>query len=198
MEKTWSLFMFVVVVILLLSTQLVSAATIFTATLTGDQEVPPVMTEASGVASLVLNDAQTRLEINIEILGLDLDGLQTPSNPADDVVGAHIHRGAFGTNGPVVFGFISPDSDLNGDLLIDPVAGTIFSGWDLNEGNGTTLSAEIASLLNGDLYFNVHTNTVPSGEIRGQINVVPIPGTLLLFGSGLLGFVGLRRKFKNK
>jgi hypothetical protein len=198
MEKTWSLFMFVVVVILLLSTQLVSAATIFTATLTGDQEVPPVMTEASGVASLVLNDAQTRLEINIEILGLDLDGLQTPSNPADDVVGAHIHRGAFGTNGPVVFGFISPDSDLNGDLLIDPVAGTIFSGWDLNEGNGTTLSAEIASLLNGDLYFNVHTNTVRSGEIRGQINVVPIPGTLLLFGSGLLGFVGLRRKFKNK
>ena len=174
----------------------VSAATLFQATLSGDQEVPPTVTTASGTASLTLNDAQTRLEINIQINGLDLDGLQTPGNAADDVTGAHIHNAPAGNNGGVVFGFIGPNSDANGDLVIDPVAGTIFSGWDLLEGNGTTLQNQLTDLLNDGLYINVHTSTFPSGEIRGQIQVVPIPAAFWLFGSGLLGLVGIARRKK--
>ena len=170
----------------------------FEATLNGDQSVPgPVSTSASGSAPLKLNDVQTRLEIEITIVGLDLDGLQTPGNPDDDVLALHIHRGQPGTAGPVVFGFIGPDSDLNGDLAIDPVEGTIVSAWDLTEGNETTLSDELASLMAEGLYFNVHTPVNLPGEIRGQITLVdrvPEPAASSLLVVGALAGMLLRRR----
>ena len=167
-----------------------SAVTIFTATLSGAQQNPPVATSASGSATLTLNDAQDRLEISIQLNGLDLDGNQTPGTNLDDVVLAHIHRAAVGVNGSVVFGFIGPNSDTNGDLMIDAAAGTIFSAWDLTEGAGTTLAAELQNLANQLLYINIHTVANGGGEIRGQI--VPEPGTSLLFGLGLLGLAARR------
>jgi hypothetical protein len=159
-------------------------AAIFSTTLSGDQEVPPVNSDATGSAALILNDAQDRLEIDIQFAGLDLDGNQT-SDPGDNVTGAHIHRAPAGSNGPVVFGFIGPNNDENGDLVIDPAAGRIFSGWDLNEGNNTTLAAELPNLFNEDLYVNIHSVEFPAGEIRGQIAVIPIPATLPLLAAAL-------------
>jgi hypothetical protein len=70
-----------------------------------------------------------------------------------DVVNAtliHIHRGAAGVNGPVAFDLGSPAS---------PVAAT----W-----TGMT-PADVADLLAGNLYLNIHTAGRPAGEIRGQI-----------------------------
>lgn len=171
-----------------------SAATIFSATISGDQVGPnPVVTDAFGTASFLLNDAMTRFEINIQIFGLDLDGNQTPGDTSDDVTVAHIHNAPAGSNGGVVFGFIGPDSDLGGDLVIDAVAGTIFSGWDLGEGNGTTLEAQLPSLLSNSLYVNIHTTTNPGGEIRGQI-VLPEPATAGLLALGLLMLRRVRRR----
>ncbi len=172
------------------------AISMFQAMLTGDQEVPSVATSASGFASLALDDAQTRLEITLQLFGLDLDGLQTPGDPSDNVTGLHIHRAPAGANGPIVFGLIFPNSDLNGDLVIDAAAGTVTSAWDLNEGNNTTLAAELPNLFADGLYLNVHTVTHPSGEIRGQITaVVPEPATVILMGLGLVGLgVAGRRK----
>jgi len=45
--------------------------------------------------------------------------------------------------------------------------------------------------FNNPTYFNV-----PIGD--GFTNLVPIPGTVLLLGSGLIGIVGIRRKYNNK
>ncbi|MCO6440750.1 MAG: CHRD domain-containing protein [Nitrococcus mobilis] len=166
------------------------AVMVFEANLSGDQEVPPVTSLASGSAELALNDAQTELAILISLAGLDLDGNQTPGVNDDDVVAAHIHRAPAGTNGDVVFGFISPNNDTNNDLVIDAAAGTIFSVWDLGEGNSTTLAAELPNLLNEGLYLNIHTPSFPGGEIRGQIlPVVAIsePAIFALFGVGLFG-----------
>ena len=163
----------------------------FEATLDGGQEVPPSGSSASGTATLELNAAQDRLEIMIQLFGLDLDGAQT-LDPGDDMIAGHIHAAAMGVNGPVVFGFLSPDNDTNGDLLIDAVAGTIFTGWDLNEGNGTTLAAQLPALFSSGLYFNIHTVDHPPGAIRGQIlprdPQVPAPATVLLLSTGLLLF----------
>jgi hypothetical protein len=62
----------------------------------------------------------------------------------------HIHRGAAGVNGPAIFDLGDPTS---------PVVAT----W-----TGMT-PADIADLLAGDLYLNIHTGGRPAGEIRGQI-----------------------------
>lgn len=62
----------------------------------------------------------------------------------------HIHRAPAGENGPVVFDLGNPAS---------PVSAT----W-----TGMT-SSDIADLLAGNLYVNVHTAGRPAGEIRGQI-----------------------------
>jgi hypothetical protein len=159
-------------------------AAIFSATLSGDQEVPPVNSAATGSAILVLNEGENRLDIDIQFTGLDLDGNQTP-DPSDNVTVAHIHRAPAGSNGPVVFGFIGPNNDENADLVIDPVAGRILSGWDLSEGNETTLAEELSNLFEGDLYVNIHSVEFPMGEIRGQISLIPIPATLPLFAAAL-------------
>ena len=70
-----------------------------------------------------------------------------------DVSGAtvmHIHRGAPGVNGPIAFDLGSPAS---------PVSAT----W------SSMTPADIADLLAGNLYVNIHSAGRPSGEIRGQI-----------------------------
>ena len=49
------------------------------------------------------------------------------------------------------------------------VGGTIFSKWDRDEGNNTTLTAQLPNILAGLSYINFHTVRLPGGEIRGQI-----------------------------
>ena len=149
----------------------------FHATLTGSAEVPPNDSTAFGTATLTLNAQQTRLTMHLTLFGLHLD----------NVTGLHIHNAPVGVNGPVVFGMIGPNHDLNDDLVIDAVAGTVFSAWDVGE--GADLANHLGNLFAGNLYFNVHTPAFPPGEIRGQI--VPEPATVTLM---LLGGLGLLRK----
>ncbi|EAR23129.1 CHRD domain-containing protein [Nitrococcus mobilis] len=194
-------FLLVLLSVLSWSALQAQAVMVFEADLSGDQEVPPVTSLASGSAELTLNDTQTELAILISIVDLDLDGNQTSGVDGDNVGAAHIHRAPAGANGDVVFGFISPNNDLNNDLVIDAAAGTIFSVWDLGEGNaGTTLADELPSLLNEGLYINIHTPSFPGGELRGQITAVAIPEPAALglfvvglFGLGLSATAGLRR-----
>ena len=65
---------------------------------------------------------------------------------------------------------------------------------------GTPAGAEAklaAGLALEEAYFNIHTNLFPGGEIRGFLEPVPEPTTIVLFGSGLAG-AGLRRRFKRR
>ena len=69
---------------------------------------------------------------------------------------------------------------------------------DLKSGTGggtTTLTAQqAADLAAGLWYLNIHSTVNPGGEIRGNLAVVPEPGTALLFGAGLIGVAGLGRR----
>jgi len=189
---------------MLLAAGALSAQTDFTATLDEGQANAWAGTgsAATGTATLTLNAAQNALTYSITLVGLDLDGLQTPMDASDDIVAMHFHNAPAGVNGPVVFGLISPNHDVD-DLVIDPVAGTLTGTWENTDVN--PLSGQLANLLAGDLYLNVHTTTFAGGEIRGQVLPVPpavveVPTlggisfailALLLVGVGILA---LRRR----
>ncbi len=145
----------------------------FTATLQGSQEVPPRNTSATGTATVILDDVTGKGTISVSFSGLSAA-----------VTGGHIHCCAFpGANGPVIVPF---DAALT--LTANGTAGS------LTNYAFTLTAAQITAMKNGQTYVNIHTSTFPGGEIRGQLNAVPEPGTLLLLGAGLVSVAGKLRK----
>ena len=110
------------------------------------------------------------LRFRITVDNLDLDGNQT-GDVSDDVTGAHIHLAPFGVNGPIVVGFISPETVDNFQLNSSTgvISGIITSDSLINDLAGQELSALIAEIISGNTYVNIHTVGNPGGEIRGQI-----------------------------
>jgi serralysin len=167
----------------------VHAVQIFTATLNGDQEVPPSGSTATGSATLVLSDDEQSLSYAITLVGLDF-AFQTP-DVGDDVTRAHIHVAPAGTNGPIVFGFINPSDDTDHfalNFVASTLQATMTGVWDADDAGGN-LADFLGALRSGGLYLNIHTVRNPGGEIRGQI--VPEPDTMTLMTLGLVGLAYL-------
>jgi hypothetical protein len=155
-------------------------AKVFRVTLTGSQEVPANGSAASGLGTVVFDDAAVAASYSIRYTGLDFGpafGLpaQTPTT-ADDVINHHVHNAPRGVNGSVVFGQITPAQD-NDDLaavLNADGSWTISGRWEITDPASTPLSTfagDLASAQVGSdvsLYFNAHTPPFPGGEIRGQ------------------------------
>lgn len=138
----------------------------FIARLRGGNEVPPVMTDAFGMAKFVANRQRTFIKFHLEV------------NDIKNFVQAHIHFGARGENGPVlVFLFGADLMTLEEQHGISTrrgvVTGMIRDEDIVDNPVGVDSIRDLLNLMRRKLtYVNVHTEQNPDGEIRGQI--IPI------------------------
>jgi len=127
----------------------------------GAQEVPAVVTGGSGTIKGTYNDVTNLISYNIIFFGL------TGTTSA-----GHFH-------GPALAG-------VNAGVQIG------YAGFPLSVTNGTYTStstltaAQETQLIGGMWYANIHTSFKPGGEIRGQINMLPVSLNLATLIEGLL------------
>jgi hypothetical protein len=109
------------------------------ANLTGAAEVPPVQTTGAGNATVTLDKSTKTLKWIVAYRGL--------TGPAR---AAHFHGPAApGANAGVVVPMTATESPM--------------------QGSATLNDAQIADLLAGRWYINIHTAAHAGGEIRGQV-----------------------------
>lgn len=125
----------------------------YSTVLSGDQEVPPVNTQATGIADFSpSNDGDS---MDYTITATDIEA----------VTAGHIHFGIEGQNGPVavtLFEFDSPQNEVSesGTIIADDLSGPL---------EGMQISDLVDTFNDGNAYANIHTEQNPNGEIRGQI-----------------------------
>jgi hypothetical protein len=136
--------------------------------LTGAEEVPARTTKAQGQAILHLSKDEQSIDYRLIATNID------------NVVQAHIHVGAAGTNGPIVaflYGLVPAGGGRQTGVL---ATGTITAANLIGPLVGQPLSALVREIRSGNAYANVHTSDgnatpnegpgdFPGGEIRAQL-----------------------------
>lgn len=125
--------------------------------LSGDAEAPSVATETTGEFSLLYN-------VDRNLLTFEVTVVPTATEPIT-VTDAYIYHGPPGEVGPALRSL-----DTEG-LLPAAVTETLTLGGVL----GNWSSTEVAQLLNGEFYIDIHTTRYPSGEIRGTVEPASLP-----------------------
>jgi hypothetical protein len=159
------------------------ADTIFTATLSGVNEVPANGSQAKGFISLDFN-------------GINLLVIETFSGLSSVATVSHLHCCVpSGVNGPVAFPF---------PLFPIATSGTFMQMFDLSKPsgfNGPSESVLLEALNAGLVYANISDVNFPGGEIRGQLQpmstggTVPEPSVLL---SVLMGLAAIAIQLKRR
>ncbi len=116
-------------------------------TLTGAEETPPVSTDVLAVADFAYNNVTRRLDFDVTV---------TTNNPIT-VTASHIHSGAAGVPGPIIYPLFTTPT-----LVTD----TLTFG-----GSVVISTTHVAALLGGNTYINIHTTAHPAGELRAQVQV---------------------------
>ncbi|WP_088328946.1 CHRD domain-containing protein [Lacimicrobium sp. SS2-24] len=118
---------------------MLEATETFSVNLSGAQEVPAVMTDASASATVALDEDNRLFSVSVD------------TSNVENVTGVHVHDGDIGMNGPVAF------------ALSESAENT----YTLDATN--LLDDQVSALKGGEWYINVHTDANPDGEVRGQI-----------------------------
>ena len=112
----------------------------YKATLAGAAETPPTNSKGAGTLAATFDTASKKLEWTVDYSGL--------TGPA---IAAHFH-------GPAPVGKAAP--------IEVPLKAPLDSPM---KGSATLTDAQAKDLMDGNMYFNIHTAEHKPGEIRGQM-----------------------------
>ena len=137
----------------------VAGQRMFVSALTADQEFVADPSTFDATANL---NATATGTLTVDTNTSEVSGSVTFENiDADDsVTMVHIHASAAGSNGPVVVGLVQNATDPS---VFEIPAGTTVADFAAVPGN------DFATLFNAGWYFNLHTESNPAGQLRGQI-----------------------------
>lgn len=170
--KTFSLLFFALV---LVSSAFAQPYYTISGTLSGANEVLPVMSAATGTVSGTYDQATKMITLNVPFSGL-----------AATATASHIHLAGIGMNGQVIVTLTVPAA----------TSGTIMGSYLLPAVNE-------AAFLAGGTYLNIHNGNFPGGEIRAQLSLAPVAPIPTLSQWGfvtlsisllIVGVVAVRRK----
>ena len=168
---------------------------IYTAVLSGAAEEPANASPGTGFARVAIDLIAHTLRVQVSFADL-LDGTSV----------AHIHAataepgvGVAGvaTQTPRFEGFPVGVTSGSYDNTFDTTLASTFNPAYVTAQGGTAAGAEAAlasSLAAGTSYFNIHTGQFPAGEIRGFLQAVPEPSSILMTAFGALGLLALGRR----
>jgi hypothetical protein len=159
----------------------------------GNFENPPTGSPGTGFATVTIDNVLNTMLVDVTFSGL------TSGN-----TNAHIHccvaqggNAGVATVTPTFTGFPTGATSGTYNHLFDLTLATSWNPAFITLSGGTTAGAEAAlltGLANKQTYLNIHTTNFGGGEIRGFLVEAPEPGTFLLAGAVLAGFLIRRRK----
>ena len=128
----------------------------FTAEISGDNELPPVRSDANGTITIQGNNQSLNYQLALSDMA--------------NVTGANIHFGTDDENGKVLVTLLKSNSPsgsevetLGGNFTSDDVKGPLVN---------LPLEQLIGFMGNGSTYVNIQSADFPLGEIRGQIEAL--------------------------
>lgn len=129
----------------------------WTASLSGQNEVPLVESDSDGTADFKLAENGT-VGYRVNVSGIF------------NASAAHIHQGKTGENGDIVAGLLYTPTNKDKETAY----GMIFRGNITETGlkgplQGKSIQDLVTAMDAVQIYVNVHTSGHPDGEIRGQI-----------------------------
>jgi hypothetical protein len=166
---------------------------VFEAFLDGPSESPPNLSPGTGTARV---DFDTGLHtMRVRVAFSDLIGTTTVAHIHAPTAVAGTGTVAPATQLPTFAGFPLGVTGGSYDATFDMTLTASYNPAFVTASGGTAAAAELAlftALVDGKAYLNIHTNVFPGGEIRGFLQAVPEPRTLVLFGLALAGLGAMR------